>query len=181
MTLRTNARIAGVTFFIYLAAGISALLTGQARATDLPSLLTSFSALVLGVTLYAITRDQDPDLALLALLCRVLEAMPGDGLMYFAVGSTLFSWLLLRGRMIPAPLAWLGVISTGLMVIVLPLQRAGWLGGPTQWASSITWLMWLPVLVFEMTFAVWLLVKGLAPGSRGEPHRPALQCGSPPP
>ena len=60
MTLRTNARIAGFTFLFYIAAGISSMaLAGRAHVTDVLSLLTSFCALVLGVTLYAITREVD--------------------------------------------------------------------------------------------------------------------------
>src|SRR2546426_12221044 len=108
MTRTTNARIAGVTFLVYIAAGVSSLaLPGRTHATDVLSLITSLSALVLGVTLYAITRAQDPDLAMLALTCRVVESIPGHaGATFFAVGSTLFSWLLLRGRMIPVRLAW---------------------------------------------------------------------------
>src|SRR2546422_5178317 len=98
MTRTTNARLAGITFLFYLVAGIASLvLAGRPHAIDVLSLLTSFAALVLGVTLYAITRVQDPDLAMLGLTCRVLEAIPGPGETYFAVGSTLFSWLLLRG------------------------------------------------------------------------------------
>ena len=30
------------------------------------------------------------------------------------------------------------------------------------WYNGITWFMWLPVLVFELTVAVWFLVKGVA-------------------
>jgi len=138
------------------------VLAGRPHATDVLSMLTSFAALILGVTLYAITREVDPDLAMLALMCRVLEAMHGEGAMYFAVGSTLFAWLLLRGRMIPAALAWLGVVSSALLVAIIPLQRAGLLGGPTNWSSSLTWFAWLPCLVFELTLAVWLLTKGVA-------------------
>src|SRR4029434_9692723 len=102
MTLRTNARLAGFTFLFYIAAGISSMaLAGRTQATDVLTLCTSFSALVLAVTLYAITREQDPDLALLAMACRVIESIPGrDGEVFFAVGSLLFCWLLLRGRMI---------------------------------------------------------------------------------
>src|SRR5712691_4396465 len=139
MTRTTNARIAGVTLIFYFAVGIaSLLLSGRAHATDVLSIVTSFSALVLGVTLYAITRDQDPDLAMLALTCRVIEAMPGTpGTIYFAVGSTLFSWLLLRGRMISVALAWLGVLASALMVVILPLQQAGLLGGPISWSASV--------------------------------------------
>jgi len=115
------------------------------------------------VTLYAITRQQDADLALLALTCRVIEAIPGhQGAIFFAVGSTLFSWLLLRGRMIPVALAWLGVLASALLVVILPLQRAGLLGGLTSWSSSVTWLIWLPALVYEVALALWLLIKGVA-------------------
>ena len=75
---------------------------------------------------------------------------------FFAVSSTLFSWLLLRGRMIPIPLAWLGVVASVLLVVGLPLQLAGFLRGP------ITSLMWLPALAFEVPLALWLLIKGVA-------------------
>src|SRR2546426_188096 len=202
MTRTMNARIAGFTFLFYIAAGITSMvLFGRAtsgegiaaklagiaqHATDLRvvvvlDLLQCFSALVLAVTLYVITREQDPDLAMLGLTCRVGEGVLGAtgipstlGLLwlatatgadapeagaahalgtyllrgsvaltatFFAVGSTLFSWLLLRGRMIPIPLAWLGVVASVLLVVVLPLQLAGFLGG-----GQITSLMWLPML-----------------------------------
>lgn len=162
MTRTTNARLAGVTFLVYIAAGIGAMALAGRPQVSLLSLITSFAALVLGVTLYAITREQDRDLALLALSCRIIEAVPGEGAIFFAVGSTLFSWLLLRGRMIPAALAWLGVISSALLVVILPLQRAGLLGGSVGWSSSLTWLIWLPCLVFELALALWFLVKGVA-------------------
>jgi hypothetical protein len=151
---------------------------------------------VLGVTLYAITRDEDPDLAMLALTCRVGEGVIGGisvqrslGLLwlataagatapntevahdlaaflrwgqgwsptiaatFFAVGSTLFSWLLLRGRMIPAALAWLGVLASILLVVGLSLELAG---------VSVTQFIWLPMAAFEIPFALWLLFKGAA-------------------
>jgi hypothetical protein len=221
MTRTTNARIAGFTFLFYIAAGISsAVLFGRAtrgegvaaklagiaqhasdvRITVVLDLLCCFSALVLAVTLYAITREQDPDLAMLALTCRVGEGVIGAigipstlGLLwlataagasapdtaaahalgafllrenvaltasFFAVGSTLFSYLLLRGRMIPVPLAWLGVVASVLLVVGLPLQLAGFLRGP------VTSLMWLPMLAFEVPLALWLLIKGVAMPAR---------------
>lgn len=214
MTRRTNARIAGFTFLFYIAVafpamilhnratsgvGIAAQLSGMAQhATDVRvafvlSLLGCFAALVLAVTLWAITREQDPELAMLALACRVGEGVSGAvslpatlvllGLatraeapdaastqalgaflldrtplaaMFFAVGSTLFSWLLLRGRMIPVALGWLGVIASVLAVLVLPVQAVGMVGG------LIGWLMWMPMLVFEIVLALWLIIKGVA-------------------
>ena len=75
----------------------------------------------------------------------------------FSAGSTLFSYLLLRGRMIPVALAWLGVSGSALLVVSLPLQLAGFLTG------SITQLVWIPVGLFELTLAPWLLIKGVGP------------------
>jgi len=167
MTLSTNARVAGFTFWVYFAAGIASLvLAGNAPATSVLSVVTSFSALVLGVTLYAITREQDPDLAMMALACRVIEAVPGHGEIYFAVGSTIFSWLLLRGRMIPVGLARLGVMASVLLVMLLPLQMAGFFGGPRAWSSPVTWAVWLPMLLFELTLGVWLIARGVAVAER---------------
>jgi len=222
MTQKTNARVAGFTFLFYIAAGITSMVlfgraaSGEGIAAKLASLaqhatpvrivfvlglLMCFSALVLGVTLYALTREVDRDLALLALICRVAEGLAGIllsstlGLLwlatatganapdppaahalgafllkmgawspaatFFAVGSTLFSWLFLRGRMIPVALAWLGVLASVLLVVILPLQLAGFLGA-VDWLGPVTWLMWLPMLVFEVALALWLLIKGVA-------------------
>jgi len=221
MTRTTNARIAGFAFLFYIAVafpsmvlldratsgeGIAAKLASIAQhATDVRVavvlvLLGCFAALVLAVTLYAITREQDPDIAMLALTCRVGEGvisgisipetlgllwlatatgpnapdtgaahalgaylLRGDMALtatFFAVGSTLFCYLLLRGRMIPIPLAWLGVIASVLLVVALPLQLAGVLRG------AITSLMYLPMLAFEVPCGLWLLIKGVAAPAR---------------
>jgi Domain of unknown function (DUF4386) len=172
VTIRTNARLAGFTFLLYIAAGISSLaLASRAHVTDVLTVVTSFCALVLGVTLYAITRGQDRDIAMLALLCRVVESVPGHGggAVFFAVGSTLFCWLLLQGRLIPAALAWLGLVASGLLVILLLMQRAGVSTGASNWSSSITWLVWLPLLVFELALAFWFIARGVAAPAQGKP------------
>ncbi len=221
MTRTTNARLAGVIFLVYIATGVTSMvLFGQAtsaagtagklvsiaqhaslvRVTILLTLLQAAYALVLAVTLYALTRDQDPDLAVMALCCRAGEgviaaispartlgllsiatasttAAAADaaaaqavgalllemggwtgliGATCFAVGSTLYSYLFLRARSIPVPLAWLGVLASLLLVVALPLQLAGFLRGP------VTNFIWIPMLVFEVAFALWLLIKGVA-------------------
>lgn len=155
------SRVAGFTFLFYIAAGLTSMaLSDQSPMTGVLSVLMSLSALVLGVTLYALTREQEPIVAMLALTCRVIEATQFESAIFFAIGSTLFCWLLLRGRMIPSPLAWLGVIASVLLVAVLLLQLAA-LFNATNWASSATWLVWLPMLVFEVVFSFWLLIKGV--------------------
>ena len=219
MTRKTNSRVAGATFLVYIAAGLTSLaISGRAvsgagiaaklagyaaHATDVRvafmlSLLSSFCALVLAVTLYALTRDEDSDLAMLGLVCRVGEGVGGalpvtlallwlataagpdapdtatahtlgtflqkvggwqtlTSATLFAAGSTMFCWLFLRGRMIPLPLAWLGVLASVLLVVSLPLQLAGFFSG------RFFDLIWIPMALFEVVFALWLIIKGAAP------------------
>jgi hypothetical protein len=219
MTRRTNARIAGFTYLLYIAVAFPAMVlfdkatrgdntasqlatiaqhSTSLRVTILLGVVSCFCALVLAVTLYGITRDEDRELAMLAFTCRVGEGLVAAvpfttlGLLWlatstgpigpdvqsanalaayllkvgtwetttaallFAVGSTLFSYLLLRGRMIPVALAWLGVVGSALAVAILPLQLAGLITGP------ITQIVWIPVALFEITLAFWLIIKGVA-------------------
>ena len=217
MTRTTNARIAGFTFLFYIVVGIASMLlfsqatSGEAvpaklasiaqhvlqvRLTIVLGLLQAVCAIVLAVTLYAITRDQDSDLAMLALIFRVGEGLLGAistratlellwlgtsagpkapdaatrqalgtyllngpdwnmSAILFAMGSTLFSYLLLRGRTVPVPLAWIGVVASLLLVVGLPLQLAGVLSGP------VTSYVWIPMVAFEVPLGFWLLIKGV--------------------
>ncbi|HEV8608473.1 MAG TPA: DUF4386 domain-containing protein [Thermoanaerobaculia bacterium] len=224
MTRTTNARLAGFMFLFYIATAFPGMVlferatrgvgtaerlaniaqhAPQMRLVVLLSLVTIFDAIVLAVALYAITRDADRDLAVLALCCRVGEGVVGAfstvvplGLLsvaagaagaagadaaaanalgalllkaqdwsvgiaatLFAVGSTLFSYLFLRARSIPVPLAWLGIFASILDLVVLPLQLAGYIKGP------LPLLFWMPMLVFEVTLALWLLIKGVSPAA----------------
>lgn len=43
---------------------------------------------------------------------------------------------------------------------------AGFFGGAGNWSSPFTWAVWLPLLVFELTFATWLIAKGVAAPER---------------
>ena len=220
MTRTTNARKAGFTFLFYIAIGITSMVLfshatsgAEDTATKLASiaqnvslvgidivisLLAATCALVLAVTLYALTRDEDPDLAMLALCCRLSEGVilftlgplislgllsvatvstgaagtdaaaanaigavlfkmggwaPIIPATSFAVGSTIFSYLFLRSKSIPVPLALLGVLASILLVVVIPLQLAGFIKG--------IWFIWIPMLVFEVTLALWLIIKGV--------------------
>jgi hypothetical protein len=219
MTRNQNARLAGFTFLFYIAVGITSMVVfGQAigegdiaakleriaqhstsmGAVFVLTLLQGFCALVLAVSLHAITREQDRDLAMLGMAFRIGEgliamAVPsslallwlattssheapdagaaralGAFLMalngwttitcatFFAVGSALFSWLFLRGRMIPTVLASLGLVASVILVVALPLQGGGFLRG------RITSVIWIPMLLFEVPLAVWLLTKGVS-------------------
>ena len=79
----------------------------------------------------------------------------------FAVGSTLFCCLFLRARTIPAGLAWLGVVASVVLVVTLPAQLGGVLEGP---AAAYAWM---PMLLFEVAFAFWLMIRGVAEPAAG--------------
>lgn len=220
MTRKTNARLAGIAFLFYIVSGLTSLalssrtISGQGTAAKLASIaqhatlvrldvlliLCGFmSAVVLGVTLYALTRDEDRDLALLGLICRATEgvnavagaiatlrllavatastaavgvdaaavnALGGSmlgqggwsgniGAICFVLGSTFFSYLFVRARSIPLPLAWLGLLASLLLLVTLPIGLLGFI--------EVGFLMWLPMLVFEIAFALWLIIKGVKP------------------
>ncbi len=220
MTRTGTSRLAGTTFLLYIATGIGSMymmsqvtagpegaaarLAAMAqhemahRVNVLLTLLQAAYAVILGVTLYALTRDEDRELAILGLCSRFTEGLIGavstvnglallrlatrssaatgadatsvqalesllkqaDGATFliagtcFAIGSTVFCYLFLRARTIPLSLAWIGLIASVLLVIGLPLQILGIVpGGMT---------IWMPMLVFELWFAVWLIFKGVA-------------------
>src|SRR3989442_4300321 len=101
MTRTTNARLAGFMFLFYIVTGIAGMIlfapatSGGTTAAKLVSVaqhatlmrvaavysvLMMMNPFVLAVALYALTRDYDRDLALLALLCRVTEGVIGGGM-----------------------------------------------------------------------------------------------------
>lgn len=116
MTRTTNARLAGFLFLLYIAAswvsttvysnatsgeGIAAKLEGIARSAAqfqvaiLLALLCILIAWALAVALYAITRDEDRELALVAMTCRFGEGALASiyvlamlGLLWLAQGAT---------------------------------------------------------------------------------------------
>lgn len=215
MTRRGNARVAGFAFLLYIAVGITSMivLPGSggaaaptstrleriaAQASSVPleilfGILMSACAVTLGVTLYALTRDVDRELAALGMVFRVMEGMiaaiaplftlsllhlatnRSDGsaaneiaallfradqwkvtiaAMLFSFGSLFFTGLLLRGRIIPRPLAWLGVVASIILAVCLPLQLSGLLRGPLIMA------MWIPMAAFEIPLGVLWLTRG---------------------
>jgi hypothetical protein len=167
MTRTTNARIAGFTFLAYIAAGLTSmavfaratrgedmaekLATIAQHATDvgvlvLLGLAQSFAAIVLAVTLHAITREEDPDLASAGLACRLGEGLLGS----LAVPSLLaLRWLATDNRVG-------GPEAGAAHVLGAYLLRGDVAFGP------ILSLLWLPMLAFEVPLAFWLLFKGVA-------------------
>jgi len=167
----TAARVAGFTFLFYIAVGISSMAGAfHGSVAEAAKYAQNASAVILAVTLFIVCRVEQPRVAALGMIFRVAEGTLGSALgltgitlphatlidaTLFAIGSTCFCWLLLRGRMLPRALAWTGLVASVILVVGLPLQLRGWLGPP------IAILMWMPMLAFEVPAGVWLLVKGV--------------------
>jgi len=81
---------------------------------------------------------------------------PDDGFsqFFFVVGGFLFACLLLRGRLIPRWLAWIGVVTIGAQMVVVPLHIA------TMVPGSFVNLGWMAILLYEVPLGIWLIVKG---------------------
>jgi hypothetical protein len=173
MTRTAAARVAGFTFLFYIVVGVASM-GGVFRgpAAQVATYAQNASAVILALTLFEVTRVEHAVVAALGMTFRIAEGTLGSALhlagialsqrtlvsaTLFAIGSTFFCWLLLRGRMLPRALAWIGVFASVILVIGLPLQLGGLLSAP------LTTLMWMPMLAFEVPGGLWLLVKGVPP------------------
>jgi hypothetical protein len=220
MAITTNARVAGITFLLYIVAGLSSMyidgliirdaedistrlinIAASESLMRVQILLTLFSAacaIIIAVTVYGLTRDIDRELAIFAFVFRVaegiviimatlvviativvaanvaegsdnghylamgtvlqkIESVIGMGVaaLCFAAGSSFYCYLFLKGGSIPNWLAWLGFLGSLLLVILLPLQLADYTIG------VLGSFMWIPMLVFELILAFWLIFKGI--------------------
>ena|ERR1051325_6681191 len=212
MTRTTNARLAGFMFLFYIANGITAMVlfdraaAGATVAAKLASiaqhaplmrvvavltLLTVIDALVLAVALYGITRDYDPELALLALLFRVVEGAVGavgtiatlalvwavtEGSAAAALGAMLLksqNWTETIGA---SSFAFGSTIYCSLFLRARTIPRwLAWLGVIGSILTIASQLLnvlqlirgpgimalWIPIFLFEVIFGAWLLVKGV--------------------
>lgn len=83
-------------------------------------------------------------------------AMLGPNLM-LGMNTMLYSYLLLRAGYVPKPLAFTGMVTAAMVFTAGMLQMFGIIGP----YSAAKGLLALPVGVYEMSLAVWLLSKGL--------------------
>jgi hypothetical protein len=212
MTRRAASRLAGFFFLFYIATGITSLVLSRKalggaegaaalasiaqhatalRLSSVLELLTFFDAVALAVGLFALTRHQDRDLAVLALCCRVGEGVLG------AVASAKTMELVLLASADPASVLGTELLKTGgvfgnagaicfavgstlfaylfLRARSIPVWLA-WVGLvgslllvvglPLQMAGLhlglVGYLIWIPVAIYEVVLGVWLLVKGVA-------------------
>jgi len=83
---------------------------------------------------------------------------------FFGMGSAVFSYLWLKSRYIPRALAAWGVVGS-LLAAASPF---GFTILP-NFANIVEPWSYVPILVFEIALALWLLVKGLRPPDQLSP------------
>lgn len=79
------------------------------------------------------------------------------GLVFWSLSSTLFAWLWLKSRYVPAALALFGLISSGWSL----LCAVGHLLSPAFPSFANVWLYDMPMALFYLALSFWLLLKGL--------------------
>lgn len=79
------------------------------------------------------------------------------GLVFWALSSTLFGWLWLKSRYIPAALALFGLVSSAWCVFC----TVAYIMRPAFSTAVNVWLFDTPMALFYLTLSGWLLFKGL--------------------
>lgn len=76
--------------------------------------------------------------------------------LFFAVGATLFYYLLVKSRLIPNPLALFGLTAASLAVIGMFVTMLG---------QDVPIILFIPNLPFELGVGLWLVAKGFKPSA----------------
>jgi hypothetical protein len=73
----------------------------------------------------------------------------------FGVGAILLNYLLYRTKLVPRWLSGWGLIAAVMIVVARVMLISGF-----ELSSSTVAMMDIPIMLQEMVFAVWLIVKG---------------------
>jgi hypothetical protein len=107
-------------------------------------------------------------------LARVFVSAHGSGyivaLLFFGLGSTTYLYLLVRSRYVPRPIALLGLAGSALTVLfglarmLFPAWEPAAIAAVRALPAvplALLAIIFVPILSFEVTLGVWLLVKGV--------------------
>jgi hypothetical protein len=84
------------------------------------------------------------------------------GLVFWASASTLFSWLWLKSRYVPAPLAGFGIVASAWCAFCAVAHTAS-----SQFPTVVNvWLYDMPMVMFYLVLSIWLGLKGLGTATK---------------
>jgi hypothetical protein len=99
-------------------------------------------------------------------LARLFISGHGAGLqvafVFLGLGSAVFSWLWLRSRYIPRPLAILGIVAS----LLLTMGGLAVMAFPALGVIGLTYMV--PMFFYEVGLGLWLLARGIHTAARVE-------------
>lgn len=191
---RTTTTV-GILFLVQMAtaiggtASIQAFVDGDSDRTRLTvgvllMMCSGIAVVAIGLLMYPVLKSVDPGLAVWYPVLRVtelavsaacgayllaqLEVVPNHLLWVYiptGVGGLVLTYLLLVGRLVPRPIAVLGLVGYSCLTLGVPLDLLGVL----DMDAGAGQLLLVPGGLFEaVIFPTWLLAKGLrTPSPRG--------------
>jgi Domain of unknown function (DUF4386) len=197
MSQRKTAIAVGILFFVQMftymlgASSIQAFQNGEATARPtMGVLLTMLSALAIvaiGFLMYPVLKQVDRRLAVWYPVLRVVEfavsaacgvylltqsqVVPNNNLWVYiptGVGGLVFTYLLFVSRLVPRPIAVLGVLGYASLLLGIPLDLLRVL----DMAAGAGMVLLVPGGLFEfVVLPIWLIAKGFRSTSAAVPTR----------
>jgi hypothetical protein len=200
MSRRKIAVTVGILFFIQMATAmigtalIQAFVDGNSERAPLVAgvLLMACSGLAvvgIGLLMYRVLREVSPREALWYPVLRIIEAtistacgiylliqlqvVPNQLLWIYipcGIGGLVLNHLLYISRLVPRPIAVLGLIGYGLFTLAVPLDLLGVL----DMNAGVGMLALAPGFLYEfVVMPIWLITKGFASPARTRTHTAA--------
>lgn len=190
MSRRKIAVTVGILFFIQMATAmagtalIQAFVDGNSERTPLVTgvLLMACSGLAvvaIGLLMYRVLREVDPKEARWYPVLRIIEftvstacgvylliqlhVVPDQLLWIYiptGLGGLVLNHLLFVSRLVPRPIAVLGLVGYGLLTLAVPFDLLGVL----DLGAGVGMLALVPGFLYEfVVLPIWLIAKGFAP------------------
>lgn len=186
MSRRKTAVAVGILFFVQMvtymvgASSIDAFVQGATAAPPtvgvMMTMVSGLSIVAIGLLMYPVLKQVHPRLAIWYPVLRVVEftvsaacgvylltqlqAVPNQHLWVYlptAAGGLVLTYLLYVSRLVPRPIAVLGVVGYGLLLLGVPLD----LLGVVDLDGGLGLALLAPGGLFEFVFfPVWLIAKG---------------------
>ncbi len=183
----STATAVGILFFVQMATAmvgtslISAFTDSDARRTTLTvgvlfTILAGLAVVAIGLLMYPVLKAVDARLAIWYPVLRIVEftvsaacgmylmaqlvAVPNHLLWVYvptAAGGLILTYLLFVSRLVPRPIAMLGLVGYACLAVGVPMDLLGVL----DLDSGAGQVLLVPGFLFEaVALPIWLLVKG---------------------
>jgi hypothetical protein len=200
MSQRKTAIAVGTLFFVQMAtymfgaSSIQAFENGETTAPPttgvLFTMLSGLAIVAIGFLMYPVLKQVDRRLAVWYPVLRVVEfavsaacgvylltqsqVVPNNNLWVYiptGVGGLIFTYLLFVGRLVPRPIAVLGIVGYGSLLLGVPLDLLGVL----SMTAGAGMVLLVPGGLFEfVVLPIWLIAKGFSSTSAPEPSSAAV-------